>query len=86
MALKTDASFETCVGAARAIFDEDYDHNIKDLLHLFPKDHADAETGVLFWSGPKRAPEPVEFDANDALCLDYAYATANLLAFNLGIP
>jgi ubiquitin-activating enzyme E1 len=85
LSLKKGATFESCVQAARNMFDKDYDHAIRDLLNCFPKDHKDAETGVPFWSGPKRAPDPVTFDANDELCFDYVFATANLLAFNLGI-
>jgi hypothetical protein len=34
------------------------------LLNAFPVDHK-REDGGLFWSGPKRPPIPLKFDAND---------------------
>jgi ubiquitin-activating enzyme E1 len=85
LSLKKGATFESCVQAARNMFDADHDHAIRDLLNCFPKDTVDKETGIKFWSGPKRAPDAVTFDVNDDLCFDYVNATANLLAFNLGI-
>lgn len=43
-------------------------------------------TGQPFWSGPKRCPEPLEFDVSDPLHLDYVVAAANLKATVYGIP
>jgi len=43
------------------------------------------EQGVPFWSGPKRAPEPVTFDSKDDLHLHFVAASANLIAFTLKI-
>ena len=42
-------------------------------------------SGTPFWSGPKRAPEPVIFDANESLHLDFIIAAANLHAVNYGL-
>lgn len=70
---------------ARDNFDEHFDHKIRDLLAIFPKDHTDSN-GLPFWSGPKRAPEPIVFDVNDTTHLSFIVACANLVAFNLGIP
>lgn len=55
------------------------------MLAIFPKDHLDSH-GQPFWSGPKRAPDPISFDANDTTHLSFVMACANLVAFNLGIP
>jgi len=57
---------------------------IASLLHSFPKDHK-TEAGNLFWSGPKRCPEPVAFNPEDSLHVDFIFHTANLFAhiFNL---
>ncbi|KAJ7672121.1 hypothetical protein B0H17DRAFT_1208782 [Mycena rosella] len=41
-------------------------------------------TGQLFWSGHKRAPEPLVFNSDDPLHLQYIIAAANLPAFNYG--
>ena len=74
-----------CVQVARDHFDHSYDHDIRDLKSIFPDDHKDSN-GNLFWSGPKRAPHPITFDADDQLHLQYIMAFANLLAFILGVP
>jgi len=42
-------------------------------------------SGNPFWSGPKRAPDAITFDPSDALHQTFVTATANLIAFNLGI-
>lgn len=57
---------------------------IRDLLAIFPLDYKD-EHGVLFWSGPKRAPEPLNFDANEEMHINFVFSCANLIAYNLGI-
>lgn len=41
--------------------------------------------GAPFWSGPKRPPSPVSFDAADSLHIEFVLAAANLRAFNFGI-
>lgn len=57
-------TFEECIVWARAQFEEKYGNEIKQLLHSLPKD-AVTSNGQLFWSGPKRAPEPLSFDVTD---------------------
>lgn len=42
--------------------------------------------GTKFWSGPKRPPQPLSFDANDDLHMDFVLAAANLYAASLGLP
>jgi ubiquitin-activating enzyme E1 len=42
---------------------EDYHNKIVQLITNFPPDSLTKE-GTKFWSGPKRAPEPIKFDAN----------------------
>jgi ubiquitin-activating enzyme E1 len=61
IAMKKENSFASCVKLARETFDAYYDHSIRDLLSIFPKDHVDKE-GQPFWSGPKRAPSPIPFN------------------------
>ena len=57
-------TFEECVIWARLQFEEEYSNEIKQLLFSLPKD-AVTNTGQLFWSGPKRAPDPIVFNSND---------------------
>jgi ubiquitin-activating enzyme E1 len=49
---------------ARLQFEEKYNNSIRQLLFSLPKD-AVTSSGQLFWSGPKRAPDPLTFNSND---------------------
>jgi ubiquitin-activating enzyme E1 len=65
-------------------FNAYYDHSIRDLLSIFPKDAKDKE-GQPFWSGPKRAPSPITFDASNELHLNFIVSFANLIAISLNL-
>ncbi|KAL1501297.1 hypothetical protein ABEB36_006643 [Hypothenemus hampei] len=78
-------NFEECVAWARNHWQEQYSNQIRQLLFNFPPDQL-TSTGQLFWSGPKRCPQPLTFDINDPLHLDYVVAAANLKAQVYGIP
>jgi len=77
-------TFEECIVWARMQFEDNYANAIKQLLFSLPKD-ATTSTGQPFWSGPKRAPDPLVFDSNDSTHLDYIIAAANLHAYNYGL-
>ncbi|PPQ85075.1 hypothetical protein CVT26_005164, partial [Gymnopilus dilepis] len=77
-------TFEECIVWARLQFERDYNNDIRQLLYSLPKD-AVTSTGQPFWSGPKRAPDPLTFNSNDPTHLDYIIAAANLHAFNYGL-
>ena len=57
-------TFEECIVWARLQFERDYNNDIRQLLFSLPKD-AVTSTGQPFWSGPKRAPDPLTFNSND---------------------
>lgn len=76
---------EDCVKWARFHFQEQYSNQISQLLFNFPPDQQ-TSTGQPFWSGPKRCPEAIPFDAENPMHLDYVFATANLRAEVYGIP
>jgi ubiquitin-activating enzyme E1 len=78
-------AFEDCVKWARFHFEENFCNQIKQLLFNFPRDQQ-TSTGQPFWSGPKRCPDPIVFDAEEDLHLDYVFAGANLKAEIYGIP
>jgi len=82
--LKKTADYAGCVKFALEFFNFHFDHNIRDLLSVFPEDHLDSN-GAKFWSGPKRCPKPIVFDASDPLHVAFVQSTANLVAFNLNI-
>ena len=78
-------SFVECVKWARLYFDQQYNHQIHQLLYNFPPDYK-TSSGAPFWSGPKKCPHPVVFDLNNPVHLDYVVAAANLRAFLYNIP
>jgi ubiquitin-activating enzyme E1 len=86
LATKDDSeAYAMCVEAAVQIFQENFHDSVAQLLHTFPEDHLTPD-GQRFWSGPKRAPSPIKFDANDALHLRFIQACANVLAACVGVP
>lgn len=84
LVLDRPTSWADCVRWARNHFQTLYQNNIQQLLHNFPPDHV-TSSGVPFWSGPKRCPKPLDFDASNTLHLDYIVATAKLFAETYGI-
>ena len=66
-------------------FNEFFNYSITDLLTKFPKDYKD-KNGQPFWGGPKRAPTPIVFDANDENHMMYVLTYSNLIAVALQIP
>ncbi|KAF5388441.1 hypothetical protein D9615_000146 [Tricholomella constricta] len=77
-------TFEECIVWARLQFERDYNNEIRQLLFSLPKD-AVTTSGQPFWSGPKRAPDPLVFNSSDPTHLQYIIAAANLHAFNYGL-
>ncbi|KAI0021269.1 hypothetical protein F4780DRAFT_738840 [Xylariomycetidae sp. FL0641] len=77
-------SFEDCIIWARMVFEKQYNNAIQQLLYNFPKD-AKSSSGTPFWSGPKRAPDPLKFDPNNPTHFGFIVAAANLHAFNYNI-
>ncbi|KAM0717436.1 hypothetical protein Q7P37_007288 [Cladosporium fusiforme] len=77
-------SFDDCIEWARLQFEKQYNNAILQLLYNFPKD-SKTSSGQPFWSGPKRAPDALAFDTNNASHYDFIVAAANLRAFNYKI-
>ncbi|OWB80099.1 hypothetical protein B5S32_g4350 [[Candida] boidinii] len=77
-------TFEDCIKWARLQFEEKFNHDIKQLLYNFPKD-AVTSSGSPFWSGPKRAPTPLNFDINNEDHFHFVVGGANLLAYIYGL-
>ncbi|KAF8897266.1 ubiquitin activating enzyme [Infundibulicybe gibba] len=59
-------------------------NDIRQLLFSLPKD-AVTSSGQPFWSGPKRAPDPLTFNSSDPVHLQYIISAANLHAYNYGL-
>ncbi|GES96720.1 ubiquitin-activating enzyme E1 [Rhizophagus clarus] len=77
-------TFEECITWARLRFEEYFNNNIQQLLFNFPKDTV-TSSGAKFWSGPKRAPDPIIFDVNNNEHVEFIVTAANLHAFNYGL-
>lgn len=77
-------SFDDCIVWARQQFEKEYNNAIQQLLYNFPKDST-TSSGAPFWSGPKRAPDPLKFNAANHTHLGFIIAAAHLHAFNYGI-
>lgn len=81
-----EKSYETCVKLAVDIFQDVFNHQIKQLLNAFPYDHIVEDTGKPFWSGLKRAPIPLELDLKDSLHVELIQAGANIYASLFNLP
>jgi len=68
-----------CAQWAVDMFVENYNNSIVQLLHTFSPTHQ-VTPGILFWSGGKRCPQPINFDINNTLHVDYIEATTHILA------
>ena len=78
-------TFEDCIQWARYQFEKQYNNAIQQLLYNFPKDST-TSSGQPFWSGPKRAPDPLTFDPENPTHFAFVKAGASLHAFNYNIP
>ena len=81
------SSFEDCLTWGRNKFQELFHNNILQLLFNFPLD-AVTSSGAPFWSGPKRPPTPIIFDATNPMHFAFVKGIAMFKAqnFNLKQP
>jgi len=77
-------NFNDCVAWARLTWQELFHNQIAQLLHNFPPDQINS-TGSPFWSGPKKCPTILNFDADDQMHFDFVMSAANLRAEVYGI-
>lgn len=82
--LRGPRSFRDCIHWARLKFENSFVNNIKQLLHNFPEDQITTE-GIKFWSGTKRPPTPLTFDASDPVHFDFIVSSALLRSRMFGI-
>eukprot|EP00041_Stephanoeca_diplocostata_P036480 m.1334633 g.1334633 ORF g.1334633 m.1334633 type:complete len:1101 (-) comp24875_c1_seq8:1780-5082(-) len=77
-------TFAQCVGLARHKFEKYFNHKARHLLNAFAPDLTMPD-GSLFWASPKRQPTPLEFDAENAMHLDFIASAARLFAECYGV-
>ena len=84
---KRPENFGDCVAHARLEFEKLFNHDIKQLLHVYPLG-AKTKEGSPFWSLPKRPPQPTEFDKENLVHCSFINSLACLFArmFFVEIP
>lgn len=80
----TQIEIYNCVKLAVDMFVENYKYSIIKLLETFKPDH-EVSPGVLFWSGGKKCPKPIDIDHNNEMHINYIETTTYLLAITSGI-
>jgi len=83
--LASRRTLEGIVEAARLQFEDMFVSSVRRLLDKFPPGYTDSR-GNNFWSGTKRQPEVIVFDAANPDHLLFIHATAHVLAQMLGAP
>lgn len=79
-------SYQTCVELSVAIFQDCFNHQIKQLLSAFPPDYVSDQTKKPFWSGLKRVPTALQLDLHDPIHSELIQAGANIYAAIFNIP
>lgn len=79
------ADWSACLAFARNKFEKYFSHKAKQLLASFPVNKAAAEGEKEFWTYPKRAPRPVEFNPSSDLHLGFVASLAVAWAAILGV-
>jgi len=79
-----EKTFDDCIKFARLDFERRYSYAPQQLLFNFPLDYVDSN-GTPFWSGAKRPPKPIVFDANNETHFEFIVTTAFLRAYTLAI-
>jgi ubiquitin-activating enzyme E1 len=77
-------SFDHCIEIAIEKFTDNFDFRIQQLLYNFPAEYTNPD-GSKFWSGSKRVPSPIRYDANDETHLNFVATYAILIAKCLSI-
>ncbi|KAK0403088.1 hypothetical protein QR680_016712 [Steinernema hermaphroditum] len=73
-----------CIKWARLLFESNYHNSIAQLLFSIPPNQVTSE-GVKFWSGTKRCPHVLTFNADQDEHFHYVYAASILRAEQYGI-
>ena len=78
-------NFDKCIESAVKIYTENFDHKICKLINDYPENHLN-EDGSKFWSGSKRFPKPIKYDADNELCFTFVKSYSIIIARILSIP
>lgn len=79
MLKKRPENFGDCIAFARLEFEKVFNHDIKQLLYVYPLD-AKTKEGSNFWSLPKRPPQPTDFNKQNLVHCSFVNSLACLFA------
>lgn len=87
MLKKRPQTWMDCIEHARMKFEKLFNHDIRQLMHVYPLDSKTKE-GTLFWTLPKRPPAPCNFDKTNPIHQKFVASLACLRAtiFHIEIP
>ncbi|GBG25630.1 Ubiquitin-activating enzyme, putative [Hondaea fermentalgiana] len=83
-AASPDLCFATCVKESYMLFHSLFRDPIVSLIRTYPEDATDRK-GNPFWSGTKRFPRVLDFDAEDETHLGFITAASIIFAVNYGL-
>lgn len=72
-------SYRDCINYGYKTWHKMFRDDIQQLIHKFPADTKTSE-GVPFWTGTKKCPKPMSFDANSEFDVQFVTTFANLWA------
>jgi len=78
-------NFDNYIELAINEYTDNFYNKINQLLIDYPKDYLNKD-GSKFWSGSKRLPHPIKYDANNNLCFSFVKNFAIILVRCLGVP
>ena len=78
-------NYDKCIELAVNQFTENFDYKINQLIIENPEGHLN-EDGSKFWSGSKRFPHPIKYNADDDLYFSFGKNFSVILARALNVP
>lgn len=73
-------SYSDCLCLARNKFEKYFANKAKDILNIYPSDHLMSDSSP-FWKLPKRQPNPIQFNVENKLHLNFVTSLARLFAY-----
>jgi len=77
-------TWEECAEYSFNMWYKNFNYDIKQLLHSFPKDKL-LKDGSLFWSHGKKCPKPLKFNISDEYHIGYLTSMTRILCNIVGI-
>ena len=77
------STWKVCANFSKEMFEKEFNHNIKQLLHCFPKDHLIDDKP--FWSSGKKCPTAFETFETSQYLVDFIEATTHIYCRCFGI-